>query len=238
MSDDRLQRNARSVTFAPADGGGVPLGPALATLARWRRHVEEESEAVIQEAKARAEEIVAAARHEAERLKREGYEAGYSAGERAAADDVARKAEGLFRRMQQAVEAAEKARHDAVERSREDIIKLARAIAEKVVRRHIEDDDEVVARLLEELLPRWQGVGAITIRCHPEEAEEAQEYLEESGLGRRWGSELRIVADESISRGGVVLESRLGQLDASLETRLARIGRALDAWLAEEENGA
>src|SRR5690606_24237253 len=108
-------------------------------------------------------------------------EAGYTAGERAAADDVARKAEGLFRRLQQAVEAAEKARHDALERSRGDIIKLARVIAEKVVRTHIEDDDEVVARLLEELLPRWEGVDGITIRCHPDEVKEAQAYLEESG---------------------------------------------------------
>lgn len=236
MSDDRPQRNARSVTFAPADGGGVPLGPALATLARWRRHVEEESEALVQEAKVRAEEIVAAARQEAERLKLEGYEAGYMAGQREAADEVANRAEGLFRRLQQAMETVEKARHGVVERSRGDIVKLALAIAEKIVRERIENDDEIAARLLDELLPRWEGVGGVTVRCHPDEAEEAQEYLEESGLGRRWGSELRIVADEGVSRGGVVLESSLGQLDASLETRLARIGRALETWLAEEEN--
>lgn len=79
---------------------------------------------------------------------------------------------------------------------------------------------EHVASVVERELSRVRGARRITLRAHPadlallEPADALSARLELSGV-------LTVSADASLDRGGCVLESDLGEIDARLETRLA-----------------
>jgi len=113
----------------------------------------------------------------------------------------------------------------------------ALALARQVVRSELAQHPESVARVAQEALETLLlSARHITLRVHPDDqplvADGASEVLEARGA--------RLVADAAIERGGCIVESSIGVVDASVETRwrhaAATIG--LDApWSGTSDEG-
>lgn len=104
---------------------------------------------------------------------------------------------------------------------------LAVKIAEKLLGRTLSLDPSAVVDLAAEALGHAGEPRALRLRCHPDDVE-----LLERGRPRlmeRCASlgVLRIEGDEQVPRGGCVLDSELGHVDARLTTQLDAIERAL-----------
>ncbi len=105
---------------------------------------------------------------------------------------------------------------------------LARILVEalELLARDI-DREAILARALELLQSALREVSWACLRVHPAAAQPARTALSrfdrQTGLGRI----VNVVPDESLPPGGCVLESELGRIDASMETQLENIRRAL-----------
>lgn len=108
-----------------------------------------------------------------------------------------------------------------------DIVRLAIAIAERVVKREIRLDDEFVVRQIQEAMKRVIGVERVRIRMNPQDEEIVRRRRSELLTSADAVRELTIEADETIPRGSCVLESDGGNVDASVQTQLERIEAAL-----------
>ena len=100
----------------------------------------------------------------------------------------------------------------------------ASGIARQVVRSELACRPELVARVAEEALETLLlSARHITLRVHPDDhalvADGASDVLAARGA--------RLVADPSIARGGCLVESDIGVIDASLDTRWRRAAAAL-----------
>ena len=113
----------------------------------------------------------------------------------------------------------------------------ALSLARQIVRSELAARPESVAAVAEEALETLMlSARHITLRVHPDDqplvAEGAGELLAARGA--------RLVADAGIARGGCVVESNIGLVDASIETRWRRaaatIGRD-EPWQGAADTG-
>lgn len=212
---------------------GQELGTFLRALSARRRQVREEELALLEAARAEAEALVNQARGEAEALRTQAYEAGYAAGKAAAEADVAARVQGLLTALQEEVQSLRASREALLREAEGSLLKLAVALAEKIIRKELKLDPDATRRLLEDLLPRWEGADRIIIRCHPQEVETLRAYVEAAVTSQRRFGSVQVVPSEGIELGGCVLESGFGEMDARLETRLAQMARHLEEWQAQ-----
>jgi flagellar assembly protein FliH len=164
----------------------------------------------------------------------EGYRAGYDSGH----------AEGRAQGAEQA--AAESARlaalADACARSLaalEDevgsaLASLSLRIAEHIVRGTLDLEPERIVELVRQVL----GAGntgqddALTIRVHPVDLELVRRYLQDEHPEEKW----RLCATESVAPGGCLVQSALGAVDATLETRWHNVKAALAIDLPRDKH--
>ncbi|MBX3406340.1 MAG: hypothetical protein KF869_06210 [Phycisphaeraceae bacterium] len=209
-----------------------------------------QGQALIESARARADQILAEARIERDRLiagaaekgRAEGLAKGLDEGRakgrdegRAAAlaehrDDLAR----LAASWQGALDEFAAQRQMLLNHAHTDILKLAAMIAERVVKRAIELDAGVVADQVRAVLASVTRPTELLLRVHPEDLETAQAAMPEllSAFELVRGAE--VIGDPSLSRGSCVASARSGaggigggEVDASIGTQLDRIIEAL-----------
>ncbi len=151
---------------------------------------------------------------------REGYTAGYEEG---AARGRMEAAE-----LHQLIQGLDTALASFDEEVAEDLRNLAIEIARQVVRDTLATRPETVLAVVREALRSLPQQGAL-LRVNPEDAQLMRRYLEEhfEGLAHR------VVEDPDVARGGCLIESAGGQVDARVETRWRRVVESLSKSAAE-----
>ena len=109
-------------------------------------------------------------------------------------------------------------------------------LARQIVRNELQSRPELVAMVAGEALDALLlSARHITLRVHPDDHELVAQGAAEV-LAARGG---RIVGDSAIARGGCLVESDIGSVDATMETRWRRAAAALgsdEAWQASDGN--
>ncbi len=147
----------------------------------------------------------------------EGYQRGYAEGLVAGRDEVALRVQHLDQIvgfMSRPLSALDK----TVE---EELTWLATEIARQLVRRELHTaPGEIVAVVREAvgLLP--VASAGVQVRVHPEDARLIREVLE---LGREDEPVWRIIEDQTLTRGGCLINTELSRIDATLEKRLGMV---------------
>lgn len=103
-----------------------------------------------------------------------------------------------------------------------DLVKLAIAIARKIVGREINTDPEAIAGLVRVCLEKLRVQEVLRVRLHPDYKSKVAE-----SLARLGATQVEVMADPAADRGAVVFETTRGNLDASVETQLREIERGL-----------
>lgn len=207
---------------------------------------------VIARAQSEATRLVEEARKERERLissaaaegRAAGHAEGLALGRREGADqarrDVVETARSQLADVQGAWQVAlgrfEATRRSLLEDAREDVVRLALAIAGRVVKRSIEVSPDVVVGQVAEALALVTKAHRLVIAVHPDDLPIVE--LAWPTLVDRFAesTECVLVADESLSRGSCVVRKAdrggggvRGEIDARIETQIERIARALVA---------
>jgi len=176
---------------------------------------QQQAEAILAAAHARAEVI----RREAEAVREEGRRQGIAEGRAAAAVELA-DALGVARAEEERLRV----------QARPAALRLALGMAEKIVGRAVDLAPELVADIAEQALAASRArTGKVTLRLHPDDLPAlATDGPRRRLLGRlRAGAELLLVADPSVGRHGCVVETPAGRLDARIQTQLDALERAL-----------
>jgi flagellar biosynthesis/type III secretory pathway protein FliH len=117
-------------------------------------------------------------------------------------------------------------RHDRwLEQFQHETVKLGIAIAERLLRRTLAVDPKAVADLMRTALGWAVGAEHVRVRCHPDDCD----VIEQTAASQRSDQphDIAFVRDDTIARGGCVVETTQGVIDARLETMLDRIAEEL-----------
>ncbi|MHC2067396.1 FliH/SctL family protein [Bremerella sp. T1] len=106
-------------------------------------------------------------------------------------------------------------------------LQVATAVAEKIIRREIENDPQVSSTLIRESLQLASGCGEIHVRLNPQDLGSMQSGEAMLCDELKKLAPAQIIADPAISRGGCIVETKFGQIDNRIETQLSRIAEEL-----------
>lgn len=182
-----------------------------------------------QEPEIDAAEILAEARREAEQKVKEAYAEGLQRGEasgKAAFLEQVGEAVALFGSSAQAIQLAHEQFLESFEPS---VVMLARAAAERVLRRELRHTDiELVQSTVHAAVSAMNERESLVLHLNPADIAALEENEVDIAQAMVDAPEVKIVPDESVTSGGCVIDSDTLHVDAQLEEQLGRIFDALN----------
>jgi len=149
----------------------------------------------------------------------EAHRRGFREGEAAARAAV----DAAVQKLAEAAGSLAAARARARREAEEDLLRLALAIARRIVHRELSVDPDAVAGLIRAALDKMQSQEIHRVRVHPDLEQPLRRALEQMAAGKN----VQVAADRGRQFGDVIFETQRGSLDASVETQLQEIGRGL-----------
>lgn len=176
-----------------------------------------EARRILGEAEEEAARLVEEARLQAEELRQRGYDEGYQEG------------------LGQYTEATAKALRDIEQLKLQlepEYIALVRACVEKILGQELKLSPDTIVGVVRNALRDATQQREIMVRVHPEDAEALRKNQRRllDVLARANNIEVR--EDPSVARGGCIVVTELGMIDASLERQLKALEKVLEDELA------
>lgn len=188
---------------------------AAADAERMIREAESAALNIVSQAEARATAIRDTARDD-------GHTDGYETGKGAAEEEL-KPVISTFRELIESVRAA---RSSVISGAEPELVKLAMAIAERIVHTEIAENKNVVVENVRNALTRLVNREVVTLRLNPADMETIRQYRD-SIVASSDVEHLRVVEDQRVDRGGVVVETEAGTIDAKIATQLREAKRTL-----------
>ncbi|MBW1739597.1 MAG: hypothetical protein JRJ42_00515 [Deltaproteobacteria bacterium] len=181
----------------------------------------------------KAEGIIDEAKKKASLIESEAYEKGFSQGEKDGFEMGTKKIDKVLDRIHGICNDMASYRHTFIETYEKEMLRLIRAIAEKVVRGAVAVDKQIVRETILEAFSLAAERMEVTISVNPEDVEYVKEIRPDFFDRIKELKSITIKSDPSISRGGCFMETAFGHVDARVETQLEKIARAVERAFEE-----
>lgn len=149
------------------------------------------------------------------------YQRGRAEGEAAGREQAGAHFQSALEQLANTIEeiagAKPRLRHEA----EEDVVKLALAIARRILYRELATDPEAILGLVRAALDRLDGRDVQRLHLNPQDAPVVQRHFERAALPVR----IEVCADAGLPRGAAVFETSRGSFDASVDTQINEIER-------------
>lgn len=158
-------------------------------------------------------------------LEKAAYERGLREGEKAGLEVAEKKLEAMIRRYADAILEVGKLKPTLYAQVERGVVKLALEVAKKVVHREVQVDREIVQTLIRVALSHVAVKSPVTIHLHPADH---NFVLEQRAVSTRPGDndrEMVLLADKTIERGGCLIETECGDIDARIEEEFREVER-------------
>jgi len=162
-----------------------------------------------------------------QRAQQDGNLAAQKAAEALVDDRIGKQMVTLLPALKQAVDGMTQVRQNWLAHSEKTTVKVAAAIAARIIRRELIQAPQITLVLVKEALEMAAGSTDIQVRLHPDDHQAlAGQVRSAAGELARLGT-AEVVADPAISRGGCRIDTRFGTIDQQFEAQLARIEEEL-----------
>jgi flagellar assembly protein FliH len=155
-------------------------------------------------------------------LERQAYERGLREGEAAGSRKSLEQLQAAIQGYAQSAAQLASYRTQLRGEVEKQLVELSLAVAQKILRRELSIDPNIVLAVVEGCLRELENVEIYRIRAHPGDVAALAQHFQQQRRGK-----VEIVPDTQVARGGALFETAQGQLDARLETQLAEITHGL-----------
>ena len=151
----------------------------------------------------------------------EAQQQGYRQGQAEAAQAAAARVDALVAKLTRTIEELASQRPRLRREAEEDVVKLALAIARRIVGRELSIDPDIILALVKAGVQKLNARDIHRVSANPEDAPKIKGFLDSLNAPVR----IEVSADSSLERGAVVFSTSRGTLDLSVNTQLAEIER-------------
>ncbi len=185
-----------------------------------------DAESLVRQAESKALELMEAARARSAKLESDardaGREQGYAAGKSAAEDELA----PVIMTIRELIESVRAQRSAVIAAAEPELARLAMAIAERVIHDELQTNQNVIVENVRQALTRLVSREVVTLRVNPVDLDTIRHHRDEI-VAAGDVEHLRIVEDQRVDRGGVVVETDAGTIDSKVSTQLREARRAI-----------
>jgi flagellar assembly protein FliH len=211
----------------PEDIQEVILKEAYSKSDAIIRKANEESKALLDNAKKSAEELKSKASEDGYQ---EGYKHGYKEGYNYGINEAGKEAELIKHEAESIRSGAKEFLGNCHEESRKyfrdcekEIIKLATDMARQIINTELTINPEAIYKIAEKLVSKATDKKQIMIRVNPHDFNIVKNRKEELAIYVEDSNNIIIIADPGTAQGNLRAETSSGFLDASVETQLNMI---------------
>jgi len=188
------------------------------------KEVENTKSEIINQANIKAQEMInkaiQEAQNKAQQILEQAYNQGYSQGYNQVKNKLEQEYQQKIQELQEQIKNILNLRESLVKEMEKDIVELAIKVAEKVINKKIEEEPELVSNYLIELLPKIEQAKNITIWINPNEIEYVRLSKEKFKNLVEDIENINIAPDSRIEKGGCIIETNFGKIDARISTKL------------------
>jgi flagellar assembly protein FliH len=188
-----------------------------------RQEAETNAKIMLDESKKNAEDLekkINERTEEAEKLAYEkGYKEGHELGYKTGTDEVTRLVDRLHLIITKTIER----RNEIIEEAETQLINLVLMIAQKVIKVISENQKNVVINNVIQALRKVKGRGNVIIRVNLADLELASSHMKEFQSLVENVKNITVLEDSSVDRGGCIIETDFGQVDARISSQLHEI---------------
>jgi flagellar biosynthesis/type III secretory pathway protein FliH len=189
-------------------------------------HAAGDAENLIRQAEATARELISAAQARIAQLEEDarasGHEQGYGDGKGAAEAELT----PVITTIRELIESIRAQRSAVMTSAEPELTRLAMAIAERIVHGELVTNPNVIVENVRQALTRLVSREVVTLRVNPVDLDMIRQHRDEI-IAAGDVEHLRIVEDQRIERGGVVVETDAGTIDSKISTQLREARRAI-----------
>jgi len=169
--------------------------------------------------------------HEKQELLKKAYEEsrekGYREGFEKGIKDADEKIKNLVEEYKKSLNSLNTLREKIYEEAQSEMILIVKEALKKIVASEIKSSEEFILNVVKETVKNVVETKKIVIKVSPEDYRYLSENREklDSSLS---GKEIELVEDPAITRGGCIIQTDMGEIDSTVETKLEEVLNILE----------
>lgn len=160
-------------------------------------------------------------------IEKEAYEKGFAQGERDGLELAQKRLETAVRPLRDLMISLEEERRKLFKAYEKELVSMVLAIAKRILRKELEGGEEIIGATLREAFDQVVDQGRVVIRLHPLDYHYLSNHPEWLPPKGEAAGRINLVEDASITRGGCLLETSFGEIDATFEGQFDQIVSAV-----------
>ncbi len=186
------------------------------------RLLKQEAKTIIKEAKKNAEEIESTA-----------YTLGYEQGQKDGEEIGRKQFEIGLQHLESFLKEFKKQTKELANYYEAQMVQVVLVVAKKILEKEVEEDKELISRILKSALNKAIEGSSIVVYMNPRDFENLNKEFVDA-LSSPGGNKIKIKIDNTIKRGGCMIETEFGLIDANLESRWLGIVEEIEKDLREK----
>lgn len=167
------------------------------------------------------------AREKALLIEKEAYEKGFAQGERDGLELAEKRLETTMRQLQNLMVSLGEERRKLFKAYEREMLAMVLSIARRILRRELDRGEEIVTATLREAFQHVVDQTRVVVRLNPLDYLYLSKHPEGLPRGGEAPGRIDLVEDPSITRGGCLLETSFGEIDATFEGQFDEIVSAV-----------
>ena len=188
-----------------------------------RQQALDEASNAIEAAKKEAEAILAAANARKDEQLKLGYDEGYKKGEESGFREGNLEAQRLTDRLHTIIERTMDKRQEILAETEQQIVDLVLLMTRKIVKVISENQRNVVVSNVVQALRKVKGRGEVIIRVNLNDVAMTTQHIKDFLSTAENIKNITVVEDSTVDRGGCVIETDFGAIDAKIVSQLNEI---------------
>jgi len=219
----RSTRMATAITLGLDGRPHVPDDPLSGMIGGSEEETAEAAN-IVEEARRRADDLVRRAALEADAIREQSQQAGYTEGYATGAQEARAELAGALALVQRAGAEGVAIRNDLLRRSEHEMVEMVISALRAILGERAVEDPSVVGHTVRHALQRAAAQNVVRVRVHPDQAGLViAEMMDADGEAPPF----EVFADGSVGLGGCVVETAHGRVDARLDVQLDAIALLL-----------
>lgn len=188
-----------------------------------RREAEDEAARIKSEAEEKARKDVEEAQQRVEQIEKDAYQAGLERGREEGYGTGKAEVERLVEQLHSIINAAIAKRNELIEESETLLIDLVLLIARKVIKVISENQKNVVINNVIQALRKLKSRGEVVIRTNLTDVQLTTDHVKDFMQMVENAQSITVVEDSSVDKGGCIIETDFGLIDARISSQLHEI---------------
>ncbi len=188
-----------------------------------KQEAEEEAKRIVEEARGQAERELDDARRRVSEIEEEARATGEREGREQGFGEGKAEVERLIAQLHSIINRAIEKRNEIIEQSETEVVNLVLQIAKKVVKVISENQKNVVINNVIQALRKLKSRGEIIIKVNLEDVQLTSDHVKDFMRMVEGVRSITVLEDTSVDRGGCVIETDFGKIDARISSQLKEI---------------